>query len=298
MAPLDSNLFTGEAQICETDILNCEAKNLGTSIEDILTDFGWGGKAVGCVILHLSPDNGRVVKGTFQLKGTEETQYKFQANKFWANADSKVMVSIQLPALDGFSFTDGGLTSDFLPDEEVIHFFHANREGGGSSPILAGNLANWGIGRFCLRLVCHVAKSSGVKNGVKIKYTAMLFPATAASLHKMSHLSSMPGWPGFKLGEGECPVMPTPTVQWGCPILPILSLAVTFEVCDTVPSAALLQQALAGIMSQCGLPETARGAKSLAEKWDRLTKNPAEYATKPPPVCWPVTAAPPAETGK
>ena len=209
-----------------------------------------------------------------------------------------MILTIQLPALDSFVFSDGGLTSDYLPDEQVIHFFHATREGGGSTAILAGDLKAWGINQFCLRLVCHLSKSSNLKNGVRICYNVMLYPAAKPALTKMSHLTSSPGWPGIKLGSGECQVLPVPTVPWGCPILPIMRPAVSFEVVDRAPSAALLKQAIAGIMGRSGTPETARGAKSLSEKWDRLVKNPAEFAVKPPPFTWPAATAPPAATGK
>ena len=77
----------------------------------------------------------------------------------------RVNVKIRLPCLDSFTFTDGGLTSDFLPGDEVIHYLHELREGAAPKPIVSNNLEEWGVGIFCLRLVCHLAKSSSVKNG-------------------------------------------------------------------------------------------------------------------------------------
>ena len=66
MPLLDSALFPGaNSDISETDIQNCEARNSGEAINDILTDYGWEGKPTGGILLHLSPDNARIAAGTF-----------------------------------------------------------------------------------------------------------------------------------------------------------------------------------------------------------------------------------------
>ena len=173
MPELDGNLFNSSEDICETDITNCELLNTGTAVKEVLVDYGWGGGPAACVLLYLSPDNTRVAASNLLLRGTEEAEYKSAASKYWADVDLNVTVTIRLPVLDSFTFTDGGLTSDFLPDEEIIHFFHLQQENGPPKPILTNNLGEFGIGRFCLRLVCHPAKSSSVKNGVRLKYTVL-----------------------------------------------------------------------------------------------------------------------------
>ena len=244
MAPLDSDLFLGgSSDICETDIQNCEAKDGGTAIGDILSDYGWKQKAVAGILLHLSPDNERVAAVSFFMRGAEEKEYEVNAGKLSVDADMGVNVTILLPTMDSFVFTDGGLTSDFLPGAEVIHYLHEIREGAVPRPILTNDLKEYGVGNFCLRLVCHPAKSSSTKNGVRIKYHVMIYPAGVGELRQMSRQVCDASWPGIKLGEGECAMLPTPTTPWGCPILPLLRPGVPFETVPTAPSRPVLRHA-------------------------------------------------------
>ena len=62
MAPLDKNLFTGGNQIDGSDLAKTEVQNMGIGVDAVLKQFGGKGKATGCVVLHLSPDNHRVDK--------------------------------------------------------------------------------------------------------------------------------------------------------------------------------------------------------------------------------------------
>ena len=298
MAPLDSNLFNSGGDICETDINNCELGNTGLAVNEVLVDYGWGGKPAGCIVLHLSPDNERIAAGSLVLRGTEDTEYRLPASKFWADADMNVTVTIRLPVFDNFLFTDGGLTSDYLPDEEIVHYFHLQQEGGPPKPILTNNLGQFGIGRFCLRLVCQVAKTSCVKNGVRLKFIVMLYPSSLATLRQMSALVSKAEWPGLKIGEGELPMLPAPSKPWRCPILPLLRPAVSFDVMPTAPNSGTLRTAIAGIMAKSGVPESARSPASLAAKWEKLLRTPGDLGTKAPPTTWPPAEPLAATTGK
>ena len=298
MAPLDSAMVAGSNHdICETDIQNCETGNSGEAIGDILKDFGWEGRAAGGILLHLSPDNERVAAGSF-MRGTEEREFEVMASKLWADADMRVNVTIRLPCLDSFTFMDGGLTSDFLPGDEVIHYLHQLREGAVPKPIVSNNLEEWGMGIFCLRLVCHLAKSSSVKNGIRIKYHVMIYPAGVGTLRRLSRQVSNASWPGIKLGDGVCPMLPAPTTQWGCPILPLLRPGMPFKMEPTAPGGAALRHVIAGIMGRCGAPDAARSAASLAAKWERLSKKEADFTAKPPPVTWPETRPAAPSTGE
>ena len=299
MPALDGTLFTGAgAEISETDIQNCEASNSGDAVSDILTDYGWDGSPTGGILLHLSPDNIRIAAGSFFTRGAEEKEYVISAGKLWAEADMNVTITIRLPAMDSFIFTDGGLTSDFLPGEEVVYYLHENREGAAPRPILSNDLAKWGIGKFCLRLVCHLAKSSSVKNGIRVKYNVMAYPASIGALRLMSEHVSNASWPGIKLGDGELQLLPTPTTPWGCPLLPILRPGVPFETEPRAPSATVLRHAIAAIIGRSGAPDAARSAASLAAKWERLKTNTGDFSPKPAPVTWPTAATPPPDTGK
>ena len=287
MPDLDKDLFRGSSQVAEEDLARGEVNNIGEDVTNVLTSFDWEGGPVACILLQLSPDNERIAAGSLITRGREDREYTLDASKVWQDATLGVTLTIRLPELDSFTFTDGGLTSDFLPDEDCIHFFHAAREGGTSAPILTANLAQQGIGRFCTSLVCQLAKSSCAARGVILKYTLMLFPASRGELLQMSERVTSGSWPGIRLGEGEMPLLPRPSADWGCPVLPLIRPAISFSVLGRAPGSTALRQAIGAIMRRCGGPESSRNAASLHAKWDRIKRSPANFAEKEVPVTWP-----------
>ena len=291
MPELDSALFSGKLKpVTEEDLAKCEVNNIGEDITNVLTSFGWEGEPTACVLLQLTADNERVAAGTLVTRGQADREFIIDAGKVWQDANMGVTLTIRLPELDSFSFSDGGTASDFLPDEECVHFFHAAKEGGAATPILSANLEKFGIGRFCTRLVCQPSKNSGPTNGVLLKYTYMLFPASRGELLQMSEKVRSGSWPGIKLGEGEMAMLPRPSEQWGCPVIPLIRPAISFSVLGRAPSSAVLRHAISAIMRRCGNPDTSRNAASLQTKWDKLKKNPATFTEKEATVTWPEQA--------
>ena len=169
MPELDKELFRGKNEVKEEDLANCEVNNVGEDITNVLTSYGWEGEPVACVLLQLTPDNEQIAAGSLVTRGRDEKEYAIDTGKIWQDANMGVTLTIRQPELDSFFFSDGGLTSDFLPDEECIHFFHAMKEGGAATPILSADLGQYGIGRFCTRIVCQPAKSSSAAKGVVLK---------------------------------------------------------------------------------------------------------------------------------
>ena len=289
---MDSSMFGQPVDITNSDITDYEIDNIGEAVTNALRLQNWNGEPVGTVILHLSPDNEQVAAGNFHTRGREEKEFKIRAERAWLDADLSVTVTIRMPEMDSFSFSDGGLTSDWLQDEEVIHFFHVIQEDGTPRPILSPNLEEWGVGRFCLRLVCFPSKACSSEKGVVLKYFLMLYPASKAELNQMSPHTKSGSWPGLKLGEGELAVLPKPSAAWGCPILALLRPAVEFAQLAKAPSSAALRHAIACIMRRCGVPDVSRGASSITSKWERLKNAPASFITKEPPLVWPLPDRP------
>ena len=292
MPGMDSAMFGQPSDIADSDITNFEVDNIGEAVTDALAGQGWNGEPVGTVLLQLSPDNERVAAGNFCARGRDEREFKIRAEKAWLDADLSVTVTIRMPELDSFSFSDGGLTSDWLQDEEVVHYFHVTQEDGTARPILTPNLEEWGIGKFCLRLVCFPAKACSRKKGVVLKYFLMMYPASKTELTQMSPHTRSGSWPGLKLGEGEMAVLPRPSAPWGCPIVALLKPAVEFAQLAKAPSAAALRHAIACIMRRCGMPDVSRGATSLTSKWERFRTAPASFTTKEVPLVWPLPERP------
>ena len=297
MPNMDRSMFGQLESISNEDIANNEVENIGESVTTVLANHGWKGEPVGVILLQLSPDNERVASGQFSTRGRDEREFKMRAEKIWLDADLNVTVTIRMPELDSFVFTDGGLTSDWLPDDEVIHFYHGQQEEGAPRPIVTPTLDEWGIGRFCLRLVCYPAKTCSQEKGVVIKYFIMLYPASRAELTAMSPHTMNASWPGLKLGEGELALLPKPSSNWGCPAVALLRPAVPFSQLPKAPSSATLRHAIACIMRRCGAPDVSRGAQSLTAKWERFRNTPTSFATREAPLMWPQAARPPAAAG-
>ena len=168
MPDIDGDLFRGSGSISAQDAANCEVNNIGDAVTAVLADYGWNGEPAGCILLQLSADNEHVAAGSFLAQGSEEKEFVLDTSKIWQDANMGITLTVRLPELDSFAFNDGGLTSDFLPDEEMVHFFHATQEGGAARPILTADLAALGIGRFCIRLVCQLSKASTRERGAVI----------------------------------------------------------------------------------------------------------------------------------
>ena len=294
---MDSSMFGQPISVSSEDVGHCEIQNIGEAVTNVLVNYGWKGDPVGVIILHLSPDNERVTAGQFSARGRDEREFKLRADKIWVDADMNVTLTIRMPELDSFIFSGGGLTSDWLQDEEVVHFYHVAQEEGAPRPIITPTLDEWGIGKFCLRLVCHPSKSCSKERGVLVKYIVMLYPAGKAELTAMSPHAADASWPGLKLGEGEMQLLPRPSTDWGCPVLALLRPAVDFRQLPKAPSSAALRHAIASIMRRCGTPDVSRGAASLGAKWERFRNAPSTYATKEAPLTWPQAARPQTATG-
>jgi hypothetical protein len=296
MPALDKKFFAGDPNVPAEDIVNCEVGNFREAADDVLRKFGWNGKAAGCVGLSLSPDNLRVTGGTFFIRGSsEDKEVKFPCNKIWPDADLSCTVTIRLPSLESFFFPDGGLWSDYLPGEEVVHYFHKIEDGGPPAPLLSADLREWQIGKFCIRLICSIATTSTVKKGVIFKYVVVLHPGSREEILAVSDLAQQPGWPGIKLGDGEFPAKPVPTKPWQCPVLPLIKTGTDFLSLGKAPTGEKLRHAIGSILSRAGSHETHRGVTATLEAIDRLLQNPSEGACKTPALYWPKPADLPPE---
>ena len=120
-----------------------------------------------------------------------------------------------------------------------------------------------------------------------MKYTFMLFPASRAELLQMSERVASGSWPGIRLGDGEMLLMPRPSENWGCPVLPLIRPGVNFSELGRAPGSAALRHAIGAIMRRCSSPESSRNAASLQAKWDEAKRNPAAFSEKEVPVTWP-----------
>jgi hypothetical protein len=180
MPPLDKKFFTGDNDIEPEECARLEIRNLSSDVEDCLKEFGWKGETAACVSLLLSADNTKVEGGQFIMVGPL-SDYKEEAARIWPSCKEGVMLLIRCKsAANVFSFSNGGLTSDIVSQERLEYAFYAQKEAGAGTHtvILESEYDEYGIGDFCVRTVCSISKNSTVKDGVMLKYSMLLFPAS------------------------------------------------------------------------------------------------------------------------
>ena len=263
-------------------------QNHGLSVDNALRRFGGKGKATGCVVLSLSTDNRRVETGKFVVRGElEDREIRMECSKLWQDANLDTTITIRFPRADIFSFGEGGLWSDLVADAEILHYFHARGEGANPAPILEADLEQWGIGRFCARMVCQVAKSSSATRGTNVKYQLLLFPGRKEEVYEMSEVTRKGAWPGLEVGRGEFPLGPMPAAAWQCPIIPLVLPGTSFATVAVAPTADRLRNGVAQVMARVEIPEGSKSLAALLAKWERIRRSPREATTRPPQVSWP-----------
>ncbi len=85
-----------------------------------------------------------------------------------------------------------------MPGEEIIHYYHKVANEGPPMPILSGDLREWNIRQFFMRMVCTITKSS-TRRGVSLAYTIIICLGNKDEIGESSPLSQQPGWPGIKV---------------------------------------------------------------------------------------------------
>ena len=287
MAPIDSNLFKGAENLSADEILRLEISNRHEDVITVLRDYKWpGNNVIGCILLELSEDNKQVVHGGFQARGAfPQKEVRIKASTLWVSANPSVTLIIKLPGAEAFNFEDS-LASDYLASDEVTHSFVAQEEGGPVA-ILAADREEYGVGPFCIRLVCHVVRATA-KSGVVLKYTMMIFPGSRAGILDVSELAQSAGWPGLKVLDGELALCPMPQRAWQCPVLPLILTGTPLAEGETdLPLGATLRRAIAAIMSRSTPPEVCKSKTEVMNKWQKYANDPDKFSVKAGPLAWP-----------
>jgi len=247
------------------------------------------------IVLALSSDNEKIRGGQFITRGvTKFKELKFSANFIWENSPPNVILSVNIPTLNVFSFEEGGLVSDFVPSANIVHSFHKT---GCGSLVLAEERNELGIGDFSARMICQVSSTSDGRKGVIIKFAILLFPAAAEELADIPEAKHA-GWPGILAYEGTFPLVPKPTVPWQCPIVPFLLPGVPFAELDTAPPSGRIRFAVSAVMRKTAQPEALENGGQVVAKWRQIRINPRELVYKEATTTWPVVDPIPEPDGK
>lgn len=290
---MDKALFTGGETVNADELKRYEIRNFSSDVTGKLSDSGWRNQLAGCVCVTLSTDNQKAEGCYLEVRGTtEEWEIKVDAHKIWSAAESDIFVMLRFPSYEIFKFSEGGLASDLVGQDQIQHGVYQVSEGRNPVPILDADLEERGIGQFCMRMTCVPSARSSARNGVILKFTLLLFPEDKERLGNTYAGATSMAWPGMRISEGEMPILPRPEAGWKCPVLPFTLPGTSFEAGGAVPSGAALRGAIAALMRKSAMPETARTGAAVVAKWKRLASKPEELLINPGPVVWP--EAPPA----
>lgn len=269
--------------------------NFGYPVQRLLGQHGWDGETVACIGLELSPDNRRVVRGQFMIRGPlARDPVVLQAAKLWEKADKEATVTITFPQGAEFSFDTSTLTSDYL-DGAAVKMAISKQD----QIVLPTNWPGLGIGEICFRLVAHLDKSSNGANSPRIPFTVLAFPRSVTQLDELSELTKGASWPGIKVLEGEAALFPNTRLgAWGCPIFPILCPGARLDQVRNLPSGAELRFTIAKVMGTARLPTAMATSRTMGAKWKKLLDGSEEYEERIPTVIWPDMALPDQDTGK
>lgn len=289
-------LFSSGGDISPDDLGNTEVRNFNTSIDTNLREnYAWSGKATAVIGLNLSPDNEKVTNGIFAVRGSldDAKEIRFKCSHIWPDSSDNTTMLVNFPSANIFKFGEGGLWSDLVPSQNIMHSFH----GRDNRMINADEQEKRGIGDFSARMICQVSSTSSDRKGIVIKYMIVLFPGSAADLADSAE-SRFPGFPGLKVGEGSFPLGPKPSQTWQCPVIPFIIPGAPYEEIAMAPTSHRLRAAIAAIMKKAGMPDTLRNGALVLEKWERLRAHPRDLQDVPPPITWPSTTSLPEEQGK
>lgn len=252
---------------------------------------------MGLLGVITSGDNRRIDEAFFFIRGKfEDPVIRMDASAIWEDADPNYVMQINLPTGDDFSFSEGGLYSDFLPSAKVKFQCQKLQHGKEPSTMSPSNYSKAGIGDFALRIIVQIARASSVKKGVMMKYAVLLYPGSISSLTANAGEQG-PSWPGIKLSSGEFPMGPRPSVKWGCPVLPFIRISDPLSENSVIPPGETLRRAISNVMARGGVHDGRSNGSSLREKWEKMRRQPEVNTTKEPTITWPPPSPEPKITG-
>jgi len=254
MPELDASLFSGETDRGpEAELRHTEVSNFQEGVNTALTkNFKWNGKAMGIIGLTTGRNNLTVEDGRFIIRGTfTEAAHKLDASAIWEEADPECFINLKLPKGDVFTFSEGGLYSDFIPSSQLKFQCLAMQSNKELVTIAPADYTEAGVGEFAVRIICQISRASTAKKGVMMRYVIQLYPGSLAALTG-TRGEQGPSWPGIKIGSGEFPLGPKPRLAWRCPILPFIKAGTPFTENPVAPSGDRLRRAISSIMNLSG----------------------------------------------
>lgn len=268
-----------------------ETAGFGLPVFQTFLNIGWDSKLVAAVGLELSPDNKRITRGQFLLRGPLSREpVSLQACKLFPSVDPAITLTIHIPDGASFLFNSGTLCSDYLPLEDFKHHYSK-----GNTVILPTDWEVNGISDTCMRAIAHLDKASNGAQGPRIKTTILLFPRSTEELNQVSNGTQSPAWPGIRILQATCEFFPK-FAAWGDPICPLILRGSPRDAAPNLPSGDEIRFHVAAVMKSARVPTSCTTNRGLAKQWARALED-VEAMEKEPSITWPTISRPVAEQG-
>ena len=299
MPVIDRQLFAGADKLSEADWGAISAPDTSaTAVAKFLEQHGWGKKGAAAVSLRLSPDNTAVEGAKLLLLGNWDKKIQLQARKLFQQAEENVLLEVELPDLGVFRCREGEMWSQYIPQAGIKSKY--SKEG---REVGEEELREQGIQEFCVRAVTHLSKDCGLKWGMWIQVTVLIFPLSDEAMKALAEDTANPAWPGVKLTEGQIPILPgagkekTPCggKNWGCPITPVLAPGVPWEAAPGPLEERQVASACGALLNKGCVAEALTAIDSLQKRWETLLSNPGLVQEKRAEKLWPAAEQEPLE---
>ena len=257
----------------------------GAGAESRLEALGWNKRIIAYLSLALSNDNRFIANGNFNLIGTISDQSLIlPAKKIWNTPNDDVSIQLTIPDGRNFTFSQGGLFSDYLDGSTCTASYFTNTNPSNPTLLQGEDLEARGIKDFCLRAHAVPTSSTSVKLWISI------YPSSKDEV--LEHpLGQNPAWPGILLFSGQVPLFPPSSslsLSWGQPVLPLIILGGPLEDLPNCPESAEFVSKSASILRSCATPDTCRTGAQLLPRWTELDEEGvSKLISVPPEKIWP-----------
>ena len=296
MPELNQKFFRGSEEIPQERAETLACKGSGEkAINDTLTELGWEGNLITAVLLTLSNDGEKAKYGELLVRGLlGPGPITTQASKLWEACDKDIILTIQVPKGEAFSFDNGSLASGYIGEEEVEFQFTQ-----GNTVIPKEQWEEKSIGNFSLKLMAHLGRASNGASGPHLQFTLLAYPLNIAQLSEMAPATDSPAWPGIKVMEGQSGFFPmAPSGFWGAPFFPLLDIGDRAASCGKFPRGAELRYAIAALMNTAVLPTACTNHAGLKKQCRAMVENPELTTGREPTITWPMPERPEPEQGR
>jgi hypothetical protein len=228
-------------------------------VEELLETHGWTGETNAIIGVKLTPDNTRVNSARPILVGAwGDGPIRIQAQKIWPAAADNLLLEVNLGDMALFRFPEGEMASHYIPGETAKNSIIISGQDGTQRAIEEDEREAAGIGNFCMRANCYMAKSTSTQEGVWLATTILIYPGTEDGMVDKSTLTHKASWPGIKLAEGDiCLRLQAGKNKeamrgktWGCPVAPAIVPGVPWTAAPGPLESGEIKRAIGGLLTE------------------------------------------------